>query len=277
MKKKFQLPITLNLIFGIVELVGALLSNSLALMTDAIHDIGDAVALLLARGMENSAKGRGANQSFTYGYKRLAFFSAFVNSMVLLMCAALVTPFIVARIMNPQPVTSWMVVILALIGSIVHLVILFNFKFGKGEDRRVTLYQLVEDLAGWVMVLMGGVLLLIFEWPMLDSLMALIMVVYLLTASIRDFYVTLLVFMQGVPATIDLTELTTRISKLPYVVKIEDFHVWALNDRENVGTLIVKVEKDMTWRRRNALKQSMREVLGEWKVKTTTIELVERG
>jgi len=276
-KKKFALPIKLNLVFGLVELIGALMSNSLALMTDAIHDIGDATSLLLARWMDQDAKKHGANPSFTYGYKRLALFSAFVNSMILLMCAALVTPFIITRLLNPQTVNAWIVVLLALIGSLVHLGFLFSYKIGMTEEKRVTLYQLVEDLLGWLMVLMGGVIMLIFNWSFLDSIMALAMVGYLLAASIRDFYVTLLVFLQGVPAQIDLVELTKRIGKLPYVAGVTDFHVWALNEKESVGTLVVKIEKDMTWRRRNAVKASIREILAKWKIKTVTIELQEVG
>ena len=274
----FTSLIVLNLIFFLLEFVGGLVTRSTLLMTDSLHDFGDALSLLISSTMDKDARTKRETHSYTYGLKRLRLFSSFISSIILLLTAAVMTPYVLDRIFKPVTVDAIPLIWLSIIGLVVHLVFVLRSKFSKKDpNSHLTTYQLVEDLICWLIVLVGAAIIMIFNVPILDPILSLVLIIYILGVSIRDFYQTLVVFLQGVPADIDLNYLTEKIEALPHVLKVSDFHVWALDNQNNVGTLVVKINKDLTWRRRLSIKQAVRETLAKLDVREVTIEFDENG
>ncbi len=227
---------TLNLAFAALEIVGGILSGSLALIADALHDLGDALALLLAYGLERSAT-RGPSLQFSYGRRRHSLLSALLLGVLLVGGSVWVIQAAVTGLFNPKPIASATMMGFAVLGVLVNGASFLWMGVTKGFSERFLKWHLLEDLVGWICVLVGSILIYWTGWLIIDPLLALGLSVWIIHANIKPLWQVLELFLQRAPHNVDTQMLHQTLLELPGVEDVHDIHIWSLDGHRHVASL----------------------------------------
>ncbi|WP_286963175.1 cation diffusion facilitator family transporter [Idiomarina sp. UBA3992] len=262
----------LNFVFTIIEFIGGFLTNSTAILADAVHDLGDSLSLGLAWILNKLGK-KQANQHFTYGYKRLNLAGAFINAVVLIAGSAWVLVEAIPRLWNPQmPVADGMIA-LAVVGITVNGFAAYKLSEGKTLNERVINWHLLEDVLGWVAVLIVGIVLLFVDWPILDPLLSIGFTMFVLVNVLRNLWATLKLFIQATPDKETYRQVADTLLELPHVADLHHLHFWSLDGEEHVLTVHLVLTENLDIEARSNLKQRIDDVLAPYALSHTTVEL----
>ena len=262
----------LNLSFTIIEAVGGLLTNSVAIISDAIHDLGDSFSLGLAWYFDKIAK-RKPNSNYTYGYKRFALLGALINCLILLVGSTWVIYESITRISNPETVSAKGMLWLAILGVIVNGAAAFKTGHGEGHgvNERVVSLHMLEDVLGWVAVLIVSIVMIFVNVPILDPILSICIAIFILINVYRNLRESIHVIMQGVPDNININEVKQTIEAMPDVVDVHDLHLWSLDSEYTIASMHVVVNE---WNQEHQckLKKQIKEKLNSMEIAHTTIE-----
>ncbi|CUA82420.1 cation diffusion facilitator family transporter [Pseudidiomarina woesei] len=262
----------LNFVFTIIEFIGGFLTNSTAILADAVHDLGDSLSLGLAWVLNKLGK-KQANQHFTYGYKRLNLAGAFINAVVLIAGSAWVLVEAIPRLWNPQmPIADGMIA-LAVLGIVVNGFAAYKLSEGKTLNERVINWHLLEDVLGWVAVLIVGIVLLFVDWPILDPLLSIGFTMFILVNVLRNLWATLKLFIQATPDKDTYRQVADALLELPHVADLHHLHFWSLDGEEHVLTVHLVLTENLDIEARSDLKQHIDNVLAPYALSHTTVEL----
>ncbi|TPE46197.1 cation diffusion facilitator family transporter [Pontibacter mangrovi] len=270
--KSVRTAFLLNLSFTILELVGGLISGSIAILADSLHDFADSLALGLGWYFERKSEKEESNDKYTYGYKRFSMLSALINALVLMLGAIYIFYESTRRILNPQmPKVEWMIGI-AILGMALNGLGAWKLKSGKSLNRKVLTIHLLEDTVGWLAVFVVSIILLFWDIPVLDPILAIVInlaVLILVTVKMVD---VVKVFLQRVPEGVNVPLLRQKILSLKGVERVNHFHVWGLTSQKKVVTVHVKI-KDMDLADQKILKERISEVFQGMDTEHVTIDL----
>ncbi|GAB3287909.1 cation transporter [Pseudidiomarina gelatinasegens] len=262
----------LNFVFTIIEFIGGFLTNSTAILADAVHDLGDSLSLGLAWVLNKLGK-KQANQHFTYGYKRLNLAGAFINAVVLIAGSAWVLVEAIPRLWNPQmPIADGMIA-LAVVGITVNGFAAYKLSEGKTLNERVINWHLLEDVLGWVAVLIVGIVLLFVDWPILDPILSIGFTLFILVNVLRNLWATLKLFIQATPDKKTYRQVADALLELPHVADLHHLHFWSLDGEEHVLTVHLVLTENLDIEARSDLKQHIDNVLAPYALSHTTVEL----
>ncbi len=262
----------LNAAFTIIELIGGILTNSTAIMADAVHDLGDSLSIGLAWILARLSR-KSATPTFTYGYHRLSLLGALVNAGVLLVGSTLVLIHAVPRLVNPQmPVVEGMFA-LAILGVAVNGFAAYKLSHGKTLNERVLNWHLIEDVLGWVAVLIVSIVLWFFEWPILDPLLSIVFTAFILFNVGKNLYETLKFFLQAAPGDIDYAEIHEQMRTIEGICEVHHMHIWTLDGEKHVLTAHVLLDEDLPVERQLDIKCRIAERLKPFDISHTTIEV----
>lgn len=269
--RNIKVAFFLNISFTVFEIIGGIWTNSVAILSDAIHDLGDSFSLGLSWYLDKKSK-QGANKRFSFGYKRFSLLGAIINCVVLLLSSIFLLTEIVPRLVEPENVNVKGMFIFAIFGIIVNGAAVMQVKGGKTMNERVVSLHLLEDVLGWVAVLIVSIVLMFWDIPILDPILSLIILSYVLYNVIKNLKETLVLFLQGVPVDVNLKELEQRIESIENVVSMHQLKVWSLDGEEHILTIHVVVEDNTSLQELVGLKKSIKLLLKELQVKQATIE-----
>jgi len=244
--KNLGLTILLNILITIAQVFGGLISGSVALLSDALHNFSDVISLLLTWFTKRLAK-RKPTIKQTYGYKRAEILSAFINSVTLIAIAIFLIIEAIERIYNPQPVLSNLVIVFALTSIIINtLSVLLLQKDAKSSmNIRSAYLHLLTDVMTSVAVMIGGILMKYYEIYWVDSLLSLLIAIYLIYSSYQLLIDSLKILMQFTPKDVDILEIGEQINKIPDVKNIHHVHFWQLTDKDLFFEAHIDLEKDI--------------------------------
>ncbi|PKV76247.1 cation diffusion facilitator family transporter [Pontibacter ramchanderi] len=266
----------LNLSFTVIEVFGGLWINSMAILSDALHDLGDSLSLGLAWYFERLSR-KGSDQQFSYGYKRFSLLGAVINSVVLLLGSGIVLWVSVPRLFNPEPVHAPGMIGFAILGVLVNGAAAFRLNKGESLNERVAMLHLLEDVLGWAAVLVGGILLYFFDWPIIDPLLSVLITGFILYNVVRNLRKGLQILLQGTPANISLQEVRRRLELLPEVRSVHDLHLWTLDGLSHVLTLHAVVGNNLNLEEAHEVKQRIRGAMQDAQIDHVTVELEMPG
>ena len=231
--KNLVYSIVLNVIITVAQFIGGLLSGSLALLSDALHNFSDVLSLVFTF-IAHRLSRRKASLNHTFGYKRAEILAAFINSATLIIVAVFLVIEASERFFNPQPISTGLVIWLSILGIIANgiSVLLLKADSGKNMNMKSAYLHLLTDMMASVAVLIGGLLMKYFSWFWVDSLLTLAIAIYLIVvgfALLRDSTKMLMLF---TPNHIDIKAIVREVHKIPGVNKLHHIHVWHLNDEE---------------------------------------------
>ncbi|ROT44846.1 cation diffusion facilitator family transporter [Pusillimonas sp. NJUB218] len=263
----------LNFCFTIIELIGGWLTQSTAIMADAVHDLGDSLALGSAWLLQRLGKRSKATLTFTYGLKRASLFSALLNAIILIIASIWVLSEAIHRLQNPiMPVTEGMFA-LALLGISVNGYAAYKLHGGESLNEKVMNWHLLEDVLGWVAVLIVSVVLYFFDWPILDPLLSIAFTLFILINVVRMLWATGRLFFQATPNRKLLHDIQTALLALPQTQGLHHLHLWSLDGEHHVLTAHVVVGNDLSIDDYQVVKTQLHAALAQFRLAHTTIEI----
>lgn len=231
--KNLVFSIILNLIITIAQVVGGIISGSLALISDALHNFSDVLSLAFSL-IAHKLSRKKASINNTFGYKRAELIAAFINASTLVIVAFILIYGAIGRFINPHPIESELVIWLALLGIVVNgLSVIFLRKDAEHNINMKSAYlHLLTDMMASVAVLVGGLLMKFYGWFWVDSVMTIAIAVYLIVVGVKLLITSTKMLMLFTPDFIDIKELVREVHKIKGVNKLHHIHVWHLNDEE---------------------------------------------
>ncbi len=261
----------LNFGFTIIEIIGGFYTNSLAIMSDALHDLGDSLSLGLAWYFENlSHKKR--DRKFSYGYKRFSLLGAIINSIILIVGSVFIINAAIPRIMSPEETNAQGMIVLAVFGILVNGAAVLRLKKGETLNEKVVSMHLLEDVLGWVAVLIAAIVMLFADVPILDPILSVLIGLYILFNVFKNLKESLKIILQGTPEAIDLQIIETKITALDEVLEVHDTHLWSMDGQYNILTIHAIVASNQSLTSLAEIKKQIKHVLKNEKINHATIE-----
>lgn len=251
----------LNLFFTIIEFIGGFYTNSLAIMSDAIHDLGDSLSLGMSWYFQKISTKK-ATKTYSYGFKRFSLLGAIINSIVLLIGSSIVIYKAVPRIINPEESDAKGMMWFAILGIIVNGAAVLKLKKGTSLNERVVSLHLLEDVLGWVAVLIASIVMQFWDVPILDPLLSLAIAFFILFNIYRNGKESIRIVLQGTPLNVSVDEIKTKILENKAIKSIHDCHLWTMDGEYNVLTAhLVLADEKMTRKESESIKQDIKAVL----------------
>jgi len=273
---EFRIAFLLNLGFCIVEIIGGILTRSTAILADALHDLGDSLALAVSWWMETRSR-RPGDQAFTFGYQRFSLLGGVVSAVVLSAGAGVVLSQAVPRILSPGNPHADGMVILAVAGILVNTVAAWRMRNTGGLNARMVTWHLVEDILGWVAVLAGGLVIKLWGLVWVDPLLSILISLLVLRRVYVEMRRGIRVFLQGVPEGMSVESLEKTLRGLPGVADVHHLHLWSLDGEKHVLTSHLVLEREMDAREVRIIKEHARALLTDMPVVHSTIEIEYPG
>lgn len=268
------LAILVNLGLTVVQIVGGILSGSLALIADAIHNLSDAVALIIAFFARKIAR-RPADGDMTFGYGRAEVVAALINYTTLIVIGIYLVYEAVLRFFNPAGVDGWLVVIIAAVALAVDAVTaLLTFALSKQSmNMRAAFLHNVADALGSIAVIFAGTLIILYDWRLIDPLVTLLIAGYILWQSFAEIGPVIRVLMLGSPADVDCTAVVGAVGAVKGVADIHHLHLWRVQEHETALDAHVVIEAGQ-WASADKIKATVKKLLGtDFGITHSTLEL----
>ena len=251
-EKNILIAFLLNISFSIFEFFGGIFTNSVAILSDSIHDLGDAISIGISYFMERKSKKPGDN-NYTYGYVRYSVLGGVITTSILLVGSILVIISATKRLINPVEVNYNGMIIFAIIGVILNYIAAYVTKEGDSINQKSVNLHMLEDVLGWIVVLIGAIIMNFTDIRILDSIMSIGVAIFILFNSLKNLKKVLDLFLEKTPDDIDIDELKKHLLKIKGVDDIHHIHVWSIDGFNNYATMhivskandIAKVKKEI--------------------------------
>jgi len=262
----------LNFGFTIVEFVGGWYTNSMAIMADAIHDLGDTLAIGLAWWLSWLSTQQ-ANEDYTYGYSRLSLLGALVNATILVAGSIWVLYEAIPRLSAPVMPHATGMIALAVLGVVVNGYAAWRLSHGKTLNERVLNWHLIEDVLGWAAVLIVAITLMFVQWPILDPILSIGFTLFILLNVFRNLRQTVRLFLQAAPDEELVSQVRMELSAIEHVAAIHHLHIWSLDGERHVMTAHLELDMLSNLSQQGSIKQAISTRLEKFQFSHTTIEL----
>lgn len=272
--RKLVLTILLNIGITIAQVIGGIFSGSLSLLSDALHNFSDVLSLIVSFIADKFSK-KAASLERTFGYKRAEILAAFVNALSLLIVAIYLIYEAIHRFLNPQEIESGIVIWLALLGILANgfSVLLLRKDSKENMNMRSAYLHLLTDMSASVAVLIGGLLMKYFGWFWVDSLLTILIAIYLLFMGYDLLKSSFKVLMLFTPEHLSLSKITSKIAELPEVRNVHHVHVWQLNEKETHLEAHLEFKKDISISEFDAIIEEIEVLLfREYEINHVTIQ-----
>ncbi len=245
--KNIGIAIFLNILITVSQIIGGVISGSVALLTDALHNFSDVISLFLSYFTNRLAR-RKPTAKQTYGYKRAEILSAFVNSVTLIAIAIYLIVEAVERFLNPEPVKADLVIYFAIGSIIINLIsVLLLHKDAKDSINMKSAYlHLLTDVMTSIAVMIGGILMKYFDIYRIDSVLSIMIAVYLIFSSYKLLWTSIKILMQFTPQDIDIYDISDQITAVAGIKNVHHVHLWQLNDKDLFFEAHIDLEKNIT-------------------------------
>ncbi len=252
-KKNILVAFVLNLCFSIFELVGGLFTNSISIISDAIHDFGDALSIGIAFLLEKKAA-RAPDETYTYGYRRYSILGAFITTVILTVGSTLVIVSSIYRLFHPEPVNYTGMLFLAIFGVVINGLAAYKTHGGISLNQKSVNLHMLEDVLGWVVVLIGAILMQFTNISIIDPIISLGVASFIAVHAVINFKSILDLFLEKVPHGISMQKLSEKVRKIPGVEDVHHLHVWSMDGEHNYATMHVVTDR----KSKVELKQTLR-------------------
>ena len=262
----------LNVIFNVIVIIGSLVTNSVAIFADSMHDITDTVSIGLSWILEKVST-RDKNDSYTYGYKRFSILGASITSVFVIVISIIVIIESVNRLFNLEHVDAGGMLIVAILGIIFKGLSAYKLHGGITFNERAILLHLLGDIFEWVAILIISIILIFVDLPILDPLVSIAISIWLIYTLFKTLVQSLNVLLQKVPKNIDVKEFKEMILYIDGIKSIDDFHVWSLDGVESVLSLKIIVDK----KDHDLIRNKINVLANEYNIVESTIEILDNG
>ncbi|MBT3337840.1 MAG: cation transporter [Anaerolineae bacterium] len=262
----------LNLGFTLFEIVGGIYTNSLAITSDALHDLGDSISLGMAWYLEKHSQ-KESDQKYSYGYRRFSLLAALINTTILVIGSLYILTEAIPRLLAPEETNAGGMIVLAIVGIAVNGMAVLRVRKGQSLNAQVVAWHLLEDVLGWVAVLIVSIGLLVTDLYILDPILSVLINLYVLYNVFGNLRKTLALFLQAVPDSYNLPDIEHGLAKIAQVLSVHHTHIWSLDGEDHVLTTHLVVDPDANKEDLVRIKNSVREVTKDLSLAHSTVEL----
>lgn len=267
-EKNILFAFILNLFFSIFEFFGGFFTGSVAIMSDSIHDMGDALSIGVSYFLEKKSK-KEPDQVYTFGYLRYSVLGAFITTMILTVGSILVIISSVRRIINPVTINYNGMIIFAIFGSVINFLAAYLTREGDSLNQRAVNLHMLEDVLGWIVVLIGSIIMKFTDISLIDAIMSIGVAIFILINCLHNIKEVLDLFLEKIPNNISVFELKEHILNIKGVKGVHHIHIWSMDNANIFATMhIITDEKDI-----NKLKRQVKEEILEHGISHVTIEI----
>ena len=266
-EKNILIAFLLNLSFSVFELFGGLFTGSIAILSDSVHDIGDAMSIGLSYILEKKSKKKPDN-IYTYEYIRYSVIGSIITSTILLTGSIFVIYEAVKRLINPQEINYNGMIIISIIGVLVNTLAALATKEGDSLNQKSVNLHMLEDVLGWVVVLIGSILIKFTNITYIDAILSIGVALFILRHAARNIKEVLDLFLEKTPENIDIEELKYHLKEIKGIIDIHHIHIRSIDGYNNFMTLHAVVKKYDS-----EIKKQIKEELEEHGICHSTIEL----
>lgn len=270
--KNLRLAFFLNLSFTFFEIIGGFYTNSIAIISDAIHDLGDSLSLGTSWYLQKKSN-KGVDARFSFGYKRFSLLGALLNSLVLIGGSVFVVIEAVERLASPEASDARGMVLFAIVGVAVNGFAAYKLSGGKSMNEKVISLHLLEDVLGWIAVLVVAVVLLFTDLHFLDPALSLVITAYILWGVTKRLKETLFIFLQGIPEGISLKEIENDLLSIEKISSLHHMHVWSQEGDSHVFTTHIKLKNIGSFQELLQVKSEVKNKLKKYNFDHYTIEI----
>ena len=265
--RKILIAFLLNLCFSLFEFVGGLITGSVAILSDALHDIGDATSIGFSYFMEKTSKKQPDNM-YTYGYGRYSVLGSMVTTMILLVGSVLVIVGAVQRIFRPVPIHYDGMILFAVVGAAVNFCAAWFTRDGDSINQKAVNLHMLEDVLGWLVVLVGAVIMRFTDFYLLDAFLSIAVALFILVSAISMLKEALKIILEKIPQGISVEEIKEHILGIDEVSDVHHIHIWSTDGTHNYATMHIVSSGDP-----HSIKHAVREELAEHGIHHATLEL----
>lgn len=263
----------LNFTFSILEVIGGMWTNSMAILSDALHDFGDSLAIAIAWFLQKKSGAKG-NYKFSFGYKRFSLLGALINSIILVVGSVIILSESIPRILSPEPTHAPGMLLFAIVGITVNGIAILRLKGSKSLNERVVSWHLIEDVLGWAAVLVVSIVLFFTDWYILDPILSSVITLYVLFNVFKNLKATTYLFLQGVPEELNLENIEAELIKVEGVKSLHHTHLWSLDGENHVLSLHAVIFNNIASRDSVVqIKKNLRDAVKEFNIQHVTIEM----
>lgn len=269
--KNILIAFILNLGFSIFEFVGGILTGSVAIISDAIHDIGDAMGIGISFFLEKKSKCK-PDEIYTYGYGRYSVIGSVITTLILLLGSTIVIYNAIQRIMIPSPIHYDGMILFAIIGVFVNFAAAFFTRHGDSLNQKAVNLHMLEDVLGWIVVLIGAIVMRFTNFILIDPMMSIGVAVFIFIHAIQTLKEGIDLFLEKTPHGIDVCEIKEHLSEIDGIIDVHHIHIWSMDGQQNFATMHVVANGDS-----HEIKEKIREELKEHGIGHVTLELEAEG
>ena len=274
--KNIKIAFFLNFAFTILEVIGGLYLNSVAILSDAVHDLGDSLSLGTSWFLQSKSNKK-ADKKFTFGYKRLSLLGALINGVILVGGSIYIIYEGIIRITHPEPSHAEGMMYFAFLGVAVNGYAAWKVSTGKSMNEKVLSWHLLEDMLGWVAILIVSIVMQFTDNMYLDPILSLVITSYILFNVFRRLNETLYLFLQGNPSEIDAVKLESDILETENVLSLHHLHSWSLDGEHHVFSVHVVIENVVSLEQLRAVQKSLDELIEDYPFDHHAIQIELEG
>ena len=265
-EKNILIAFILNLSFSIFEFVGGIFTGSVAIMSDAIHDVGDAMSIGVSYFLEKKSK-KQPDETYTYGYARFSVMGSVITTLILLFGSLAVIYNAIIRIFNPVEINYNGMIIFAVIGVIVNFFAAYFTREGDSLNQKAVNLHMLEDVLGWIVVLIGAIVMRFTDIAIIDSVMSFAVAAFILMNAIKNLKEVLDLFLEKIPHNISIEEIKEHITEIDGVNGVHHIHIWSMDGHHNYATMHIVADENS-----HIIKDKIREELKEHGIGHVTLE-----
>lgn len=266
-EKNILIAFILNLAFSAVELFGGMYTGSVAIISDSIHDLGDAMSIGASFFLEKKSR-KAPDETHTYGYMRYSVLGSVITTAILLFGSLTVIYNAVERIINPTEINYDGMIVFAVIGAAVNFLAAYFTKEGDSLNQKAVNLHMLEDVLGWVVVLIGAIVMRFTDITYIDPLMSVGVALFILVNAIKNLKEALGLFLEKTPEGVSVGEIKEHIGEIEGVLDVHHLHLWSMDGHNNYATVHIVTEADP-----HGVKHRVRDELKEHGIGHATIEI----
>ena len=270
-EKNIFFAFILNLAFSVFEFIGGVFTGSVAIISDAIHDIGDATSIGVAFFLEKKSK-KQPDKKYTYGYARYSVIGSVLTTLILLLGSAMIIYNAVLRIISPTEINYNGMIIFAIVGVCVNLGATLLTRDGDSLNQKAVNLHMLEDVLGWIVVLVGAIVMRFTDFYIIDPLMSIGVAIFILINALKNLKEILDLLLEKTPRDISIDEIVEQICEVEGVLSVHHIHVWSMDGHNNYATMHVVVKGDT-----HTIKHNIRGELKEHGIGHATLEIETEG
>jgi len=257
----------LNLFFSVFEFIGGVFTGSFAIISDSLHDFGDAAGIGISFLFERKSKQK-PDDSYTYGYARYSVVGSVIMTLILLFSSAVIICNAVTKLINPSSINYNGMIILAIVGTAVNLLAAVITHKGDSINQKAVNLHMLEDVLGWAVVLIGAVIMKLTGITIIDPLLSIAVAVFIFINAVKNLTSALSVFLEKTPRGLNVWEIRKHIIGIEGIDDVHHIHLWSLDGSRNFATMHIVTDCDS-----HTIKERVKAELAEHNIFHSTIEL----